>query len=86
MCAPPDVAGALRTEGLLDAAHIAALEALLGELARDDPFDLQERFVLIFDRSRILSLNLFEIVHGDAQAHLHHAAQAAARRVEIRRA
>lgn len=64
----PDVADALRAEGLLDAARIAALEPLLDQLARDDLFDLQERFVLLFDRSRTLSLNLFEHVHGESRA------------------
>ena len=65
--AAPDVADALRAEGLLDAAQIAALEPLLGELAQNDLFDLQERFVLLFDRSRTLSLNLFEHVHGESR-------------------
>lgn len=66
--AAPDVADALQAEGLLDAARIAALEPLLDQLARDDLFDLQERFVLLFDRSRTLSLNLFEHVHGESRA------------------
>jgi nitrate reductase delta subunit len=66
--AAPDLAAALRAEGLLDAAHIAALAPLLGELAQNDLFDLQERFVLLFDRSRTLSLNLFEHVHGESRA------------------
>jgi nitrate reductase delta subunit len=66
--AAPDVADALRAEGLLDATRIAALEPLLGQLAQDDLFDLQERFVLLFDRSRTLSLNLFEHVHGESRA------------------
>ena len=30
--------------------------------------DLQERFVLLFDRSRALSLNLFEHIHGESRA------------------
>ena len=29
--------------------------------------DLQERFVLLFDRSRTLSLNLFEHIHGEGR-------------------
>lgn len=65
--AAPDMTDALRAEGLLDAARVAALAPLLGELAQNDLFDLQERFVLLFDRSRTLSLNLFEHVHGESR-------------------
>ncbi|WP_340108712.1 nitrate reductase molybdenum cofactor assembly chaperone [Pikeienuella sp. HZG-20] len=65
--AAPEIAPALRKEGLLDDARIAALEPLLRELATRDIFDLQERFVLLFDRSRTLSLNLFEHVHGESR-------------------
>ena len=65
--AAPEIAPALRAEGLLDAARIEALEPLLRELAENDIFDLQERFVLLFDRSRTLSLNLFEHVHGEGR-------------------
>jgi nitrate reductase delta subunit len=65
--AAPEIVPALRVEGLLDEAHIAALEPLLTELAERDIFDLQERFVLLFDRSRTLSLNLFEHVHGESR-------------------
>jgi nitrate reductase delta subunit len=65
--AAPDIAPALRAEGLLDEARIEALEPLLRDLAENDIFDLQERFVLLFDRSRTLSLNLFEHVHGEGR-------------------
>ena len=36
-------------------------------LASGDTYDLQERFVSLFDRSRSLSLNLFEHVHGESR-------------------
>jgi nitrate reductase delta subunit len=62
------IAPALRDEGLLPPARIAELETLLTELALRDLFDLQERFVFLFDRSRALSLNLFEHVHGESRA------------------
>ena len=65
--AAPDIGPALEAEGLLDAATIAALRPLLGDLATRDLYDLQERFVLLFDRSRSLSLNLFEHVHGESR-------------------
>src|SRR5262245_12920018 len=63
--------GEIRTvlvgEGVLDASALARLEPLLGELERDDLFDLQERYILLFDRSRSLSLHLFEHVHGESR-------------------
>jgi nitrate reductase delta subunit len=40
---------------------------LLEELATFDLFDLQERYVLLFDRTRSLSLHLFEHVHGESR-------------------
>ncbi|QIE56186.1 nitrate reductase molybdenum cofactor assembly chaperone [Pikeienuella piscinae] len=65
--AAPDIARALCDEGLLGAEAIAGLEPLLAQFAADDIFDVQERFVLLFDRSRSLSLNLFEHVHGESR-------------------
>ena len=43
------------------------LHTLLSELATGDLYDLQERYVLLFDRSRSLSLHLFEHVHGESR-------------------
>jgi nitrate reductase delta subunit len=43
------------------------LHRLLTELASDDLYDLQERYVLLFDHSRSLSLHLFEHVHGESR-------------------
>ena len=43
------------------------LHKLLTELATDDIYDLQERYVLLFDRTRSLSLHLFEHVHGESR-------------------
>jgi nitrate reductase delta subunit len=64
----PEIAAMLGEETLLSAVRIDDLAPLLGELAGHDLFDLQERFVHLFDRSRTLSLNLFEHVHGDSRA------------------
>lgn len=64
--AVPELRAAL-AEGLLPPAHAAALEPLLDELASRDIYDLQERYVLLFDRSRTLSLNLFEHIHGESR-------------------
>ncbi len=43
------------------------LHKLLTELATGDLYDLQERYVLLFDRTRSLSLHLFEHVHGESR-------------------
>lgn len=45
----------------------AELHTLLTELATQDLYDLQERYVLLFDRTRSLSLHLFEHVHGESR-------------------
>ena len=43
------------------------LHALIDEIATGDLYDLQERYVLLFDRTRSLSLHLFEHVHGESR-------------------
>jgi nitrate reductase delta subunit len=43
------------------------LQVLLGEIASGDLYDMQERYVLLFDRTRSLSLYLFEHVHGESR-------------------
>jgi nitrate reductase delta subunit len=58
---------ALVEEGLLQPALARAVEKLLDEIAGGDLYDLQERYVLLFDRTRSLSLHLFEHVHGESR-------------------
>jgi nitrate reductase delta subunit len=69
-------AGEIRTavdaEPALDAARRAALHGLIAQfeaVGRNaaDLLDLQERYVAHFDRSRALSLHLFEHVHGESR-------------------
>jgi nitrate reductase delta subunit len=43
------------------------LNTLLNELATGDIYELQERYVLLFDRTRTLSLHMFEHVHGESR-------------------
>jgi nitrate reductase delta subunit len=43
------------------------LRRLIEEFAGGDLYDLQERYVLLFDRTRSLSLHLFEHVHGESR-------------------
>lgn len=58
---------AVLAEGVLPADHAAALDPLLDDLALMDAYELQERYVLLFDRTRSLSLNLFEHVLGESR-------------------
>lgn len=63
----PEIRAVLSEEGVLGAAQRDALEPLLSELVREDIYDLQERYTLLFDRTRTLSLHLFEHVHGESR-------------------
>jgi nitrate reductase molybdenum cofactor assembly chaperone NarJ/NarW len=62
-----EIASALAEEGLVPPSQLAAIEALLAELAGGDIYDQQERYFTLFDRSRTLSLHLFEHVHGESR-------------------
>jgi nitrate reductase molybdenum cofactor assembly chaperone NarJ/NarW len=62
-----EIAAVLDDEGLVPRPHRAAIDALLVELAQRDIYDLQERYFGLFDRSRALSLHLFEHVHGESR-------------------
>ena len=54
-------------EGVVPARDRAALDALIDEIGSRDLYDLQERYTLLFDRSRSLALHLFEHVHGESR-------------------
>lgn len=58
---------AISAEGLLPGRIVTRLAALATELASEDRFDLEGRYHQLFDRSRSLSLNLFEHVHGESR-------------------
>jgi nitrate reductase delta subunit len=62
-----EIAAALAEEGLVLPSQLAAIDTLLAELAGGDIYDLQERYFALFDRSRTLSLHLFEHVHGESR-------------------
>lgn len=63
-----DVLGTvLAADRLIPARIRAALQTLVDEFATGDLYDLQERYVLLFDRTRSLSLHLFEHVHGESR-------------------
>jgi len=57
----------LEAEALLPAAVLRPVLTLIEEIASRDIYDLQERYVLLFDRTRSLSLHLFEHVHGESR-------------------
>ncbi|ESR25759.1 nitrate reductase molybdenum cofactor assembly chaperone [Lutibaculum baratangense] len=63
----PRIREVLREEGLLGRRERRALEVLISELETADLYDAQERYCLLFDRSRSLSLHLFEHVHGESR-------------------
>lgn len=62
-----EIRDAVGGERLARPAALTAIEPLLAELRQGDLYDLQERYVALFDRSRTLSLNLFEHVHGESR-------------------
>jgi len=62
-----EVRGAIIREGVLSVADFARLKPLLGRFADDELLDLQATYSELFDRSRSLSLHLFEHVHGDSR-------------------
>ena len=64
---PGDARGARRREARLPQRNRDRLDRILEELATGDLYDLQERYVLLFDRTRSLSLHLFEHVHGESR-------------------
>jgi nitrate reductase delta subunit len=57
----------LEAESLMPKRERRALDVLIGELASGDLYDLQERYGLLFDRTRSLALHLFEHVHGESR-------------------
>jgi len=62
-----DIADVLDDEALIPPGPLAALLPFLAELARADIYEAQSRYVSLFDRSRTLSLHLFEHVHGESR-------------------
>lgn len=63
----PEIRVALDQEERLPQKNRDRLDRILEEIATGDLYDLQERYVLLFDRTRSLSLHLFEHVHGESR-------------------
>ena len=62
----PEMKAALRNADI-GATHTALLVRLADDIAEHDLYDAQERYVFLFDRTRVLSLHLFEHVHGESR-------------------
>ncbi|MGH1425900.1 MAG: nitrate reductase molybdenum cofactor assembly chaperone [Pseudooceanicola sp.] len=65
--AMPEIGGVLAADSRLTAAARRDLRPLVEDLSGTDIYELEEKFVMLFDRSRTLSLNLFEHVHGESR-------------------
>ncbi|MXZ80518.1 MAG: nitrate reductase molybdenum cofactor assembly chaperone [Gammaproteobacteria bacterium] len=63
----PELKAVLEEERLLKPAELQAVGLLLDRLETGGLLDLQEEYVLLFDRTRSLSLHLFEHVHGQSR-------------------
>lgn len=67
LAAVPEIGAAIDAEGLLPLRERAAVASFLAELKEGDLYEWQERYVALFDRTRTLSLHLFEHVHGESR-------------------
>jgi len=63
----PEISAALEDEAMPPRGIRREIAEFVAELASGDRYDLQERYVSLFDRSRALSLHLFEHVHGESR-------------------
>ena len=62
-----DIAAMLEAERALSKPARATIGRLASKLLLDDPLASQEAYVGLFDRSRSLSLHLFEHIHGESR-------------------
>lgn len=62
-----EIRAALASEKALPRAALRRLEPLLARLEKQDLLEAQADYSDLFDRSRALSLHLFEHVHGDSR-------------------
>lgn len=63
----PEIGRILSAEARIDPETRVALAGLTTLLHLGDLYDMQESYVMLFDRSRSLSLNLFEHIHGESR-------------------
>lgn len=67
MAAAAELKTVVAHEAVLPSLQTAAVIEFIDDLADRDLFDAQERYILLFDRTRSLSLHLFEHVHGESR-------------------
>lgn len=65
--AMPEIGAVLAADQRIAPGKRATLRTFTDRLGEGDLYDLQESYVMLFDRSRTLSLNLFEHVHGESR-------------------
>ncbi len=65
--AADDIRDVLYKEALAPTWALRQLDRLIDDLKTLDLLELQERYVFLFDRTRSLSLHLFEHVHGESR-------------------
>lgn len=65
--AAPEFLAVLDSEKLVPKACRKTIDLLIEEIALGEVYDLQERYGLLFDRSKTLALHLFEHVHGESR-------------------
>jgi nitrate reductase molybdenum cofactor assembly chaperone NarJ/NarW len=65
--AADDIRDVLYKEALAPTWALRQLDRLIDDLKMLDLLELQERYVFLFDRTRSLSLHLFEHVHGESR-------------------
>ncbi len=65
--AMPEIGAVLASDTRLTAAARRTFRPLVDALGGRDIYELEEQYVMLFDRSRTLSLNLFEHVHGESR-------------------
>ncbi len=61
------LAEAIAAERALPASRLAEIAAFARALRATEPYELEARYVELFDRGRSTSLHLFEHVHGDSR-------------------
>ncbi|MEM9470979.1 MAG: nitrate reductase molybdenum cofactor assembly chaperone [Pseudomonadota bacterium] len=63
----PELKAALQQDAALGDRELKLVTRLIDDIGRLDLYDAQERYVFLFDRTRTLSLHLFEHVHGESR-------------------
>ena len=67
IAALPELGAVIEGSPLIGAAAKRRLADLIADLGNGDPYDIEERYVALFDRGRTTSLHLFEHVHGESR-------------------